>query len=75
MNCPAMLTILPLQDYLATDGEVRFNGDPAEERINVPAIPRYYWRYRLHCTIESLVENEGLCSNIRSMILGGGRGC
>ena len=74
MNCPAMLTILPLQDYLATDGEVRFGGDPAEERINVPAIPRYYWRYRLHCTIESLLANENLCGNIRAMILGGGRG-
>ena len=75
MNCPAMLTILPLQDYLATDGEVRYPGDPADERINVPAIPRYYWRYRLHCTLESLVANENLCSEIKSMILGGGRGC
>ena len=67
LKSPAMLAILPLQDWLATDGEVRFQGDPAEERINVPAIPRYYWRYRMHCTVESLIGNEKLCSHILSL--------
>ena len=67
LKSPAMLAILPLQDWLATDGEVRFQGDPAEERINVPAIPRYYWRYRMHCTVESLIGNEKLCTHIRSL--------
>ena len=67
LKSPAMLAILPLQDWLATDGDVRFQGDPAEERINVPAIPRYYWRYRMHCTVESLIGNEKLCQHIRSL--------
>ena len=68
LKSPAMLAILPLQDWLATDGDVRFNGDPAEERINVPAIPRYYWRYRMHCTVESLISNDKLCAHLRSLI-------
>ena len=67
LKSPAMLAILPLQDWLATDGDVRFQGDPADERINVPAIPRYDWRYRMHCTVESLIGNEKLCEHIRSL--------
>ena len=42
MHSPAMLAILPLQDWLAMDGEVRYPGNPSDERINVPAIPRYH---------------------------------
>ena len=71
---PAMLAILPLQDYLATDGDVRYPGDPADERINVPAIPRYYWRYRMHCTLESLLADDDLSSRLRGMVAGTGRG-
>ena len=55
---PAMLCILPLQDYLAIDDSVRYPGDPADERINVPAIPRFYWRYRMHLSIEQLLANK-----------------
>ena len=71
---PAMFCILPLQDYLAIDGGVRYQGDPADERINVPAIARHYWRYRMHCTIESLISDEGFSSHLRNLIAGTGRG-
>ena len=74
LHSPAMLAILPLQDWLATDGEVRYGGDPADERINVPAIPRYYWRYRMHCTLESLSAHERLNTHLRSMVEEAGRG-
>ena len=74
MKSPAMLAILPLQDWLATDGQVRYNGNPADERINVPAIPRYYWRYRMHCTLESLIANDGLNRHIRTLVEAAGRG-
>ena len=75
MQSPAMLAILPLQDWLATDGEVRYSGHPADERINIPAIPRHYWRYRMHCTVESLLENDGLNAHLRSLVDAAGRGC
>jgi 4-alpha-glucanotransferase len=62
-----MLAILPLQDWLATDGEVRYQGNPADERINIPAIPRHYWRYRMHCTLESLSANDKLNAHLRAL--------
>ena len=68
MKSPAMLAILPLQDWLATDGDVRYNGHPVDERINVPAIPRYYWRYRMHCTLESLIANDKLNNHLRTLV-------
>ena len=74
MASPAMLSILPLQDWLATDGEARYPGNPADERINVPAIPRYYWRYRMHVTLESLRDNERLNHHIRGLVAASGRG-
>ena len=74
LRSPAMLCILPLQDYLAIDGEVRYAGDPADERINIPAIPRHYWRYRMHKTLEELIADERLCTHIRSLIRDSARG-
>ena len=68
MKSPAMLAILPLQDYLATDGEIRYQGNPADERINIPAIPRHYWRYRMHCTLESLIANDKFNAHIRTLV-------
>jgi 4-alpha-glucanotransferase len=70
---PAMLAILPLQDWLATDGAVRYPGDPADERINVPVIPRYYWRYRMHCTLESLIGNPALNARLKGLVEASGR--
>jgi len=74
MKSPAMLAILPLQDWLATDGEVRYPGNPADERINIPAIPRHYWRYRMHCTLESLLGNEKLNAHLRTLVAASDRG-
>jgi len=71
---PAMLAILPLQDWLATDSEVRYAGDPADERINIPANPRHYWRWRMHKTVEELISDKPLCERIRAMISDAGRG-
>ena len=69
-----MLCILPLQDYLAIDSDVRYPGDPVDERINIPAIPRHYWRYRMHKTLEDLIADEGLCGHIRSLVRDAARG-
>ena len=74
LKSPAMLCILPMQDYLAIDGDVRYPGDPADERINIPAIPRHYWRYRMHKTLEDLIADEGLCGHIRSLVRDAARG-
>ena len=72
LNAPSMLAILPLQDWLALDGLLR-RPDPAAERINVPAVHRYYWRYRMHLTLEELLEQEAFNKTLREMISCSGR--
>lgn len=69
---PAMLTILPLQDWVGMDGDIRY-GLPAEERINVPAIPRYYWRYRMHLTLEELLGKADFNSKVLELVTDCGR--
>ena len=69
---PSMLAVLPLQDWLSMDGELRFE-DPAKERINVPAVPHYYWRYRMHLTLETLLSCREFNDNVREMIASSGR--
>ncbi|MCL1868221.1 MAG: 4-alpha-glucanotransferase [Paludibacter sp.] len=61
---PAMLVILPLQDWLAMSDELK-NPDPTAERINIPANPRHYWRYRMHLSIEQLLESNGFNNHVK----------
>ena len=57
MRSNSMLAILPLQDWMATDETLR-QADPDTERINVPANPNHYWRYRMHLTLEELLTQH-----------------
>ena len=54
---PAMWAIFQLQDFMGIDESLR-RSDPNEERINVPANPKHYWRYRMHINLEQLIEEE-----------------
>ena len=77
LSSPAMLTILPLQDWLAMDGELRLEGEKwvgcDQERINVPANSRHYWRYRMHLSVEQLLLSENFNNSVRDMIVNSGR--
>ena len=42
--------------------------DVNAERINVPANPRHYWRYRMHLTLEDLMKNHAFNEKMRNMI-------
>lgn len=64
---PSMLCILPLQDWLATDGNMRRN-NPNDEVINVPANPQHYWRYRMHLTVERLISAREFNESIRNAV-------
>jgi 4-alpha-glucanotransferase len=72
LNSNSMLCILSFQDWLSIDEKVRFQNAPAE-RINVPANPRHYWRYRIHLTLEELMKCDELNEEIRQMIDNCGR--
>ena len=69
---PAMWAIIPLQDLLALDEELR-HPDPAAERINDPSINPYNWRYRMHLGLDELAAAEGLNGRIRSLLEENGR--
>ena len=69
---PAMLTVLPLQDWLSMDGALR-RSNPNDERINVPANPRHYWRYRMHLTVEQLQTADEFNATLSGMIKACGR--
>ena len=68
----SMLCVPSLQDWLSIDGEVRLP-DGQDERINIPAIVKHYWRYRMHLTLEDLLQADILNNKIISMIENSGR--
>ncbi len=72
LQSPSMLAVLPLQDWLATDGTLRC-ADPESERINIPANPRHYWRYRMHLSLECLLAADDFNRLLSEMISRSGR--
>lgn len=72
LSTPSMLTIIPLQDWFAMDDTVKRH-DSTPERINVPADPHHYWRYRMHLTLEDLMKADAFNEKIISLISGSGR--
>lgn len=67
LTCPSMLCILSLQDWFAIDEKLRLP-DADAERINIPANPRHYWRYRMHVNIEELINNKEYNDNIKELV-------
>ena len=68
----AMLTVIPLQDWLSMDSSLRLE-DPHKERINIPADPSHYWRYRMHLTLERLMDEIEFNDALTGMIVDSGR--
>lgn len=62
----SMLVILPLQDWMSIDGNLRAE-NPHEERINVPSNPKHYWRYRMHLTVEQLLKEDNFNGKIKKL--------
>ena len=59
-----MLCIITLQDWLAMDDCLK-NPEVNAERINVPANPKHYWRYRMHLNIEDLIKADDFNRKIK----------
>ena len=72
LTSPSMLCLLSLQDWLGIDERLRLP-DQNAERINIPANPRHYWRYRMHLTIEQLLKEEDFNETIKTLITQSGR--
>ena len=69
---PSMLCVLSIQDWLAMDERIRLK-DADAERINIPADPHYYWRYRMHVSIEKLMNDASFTENVRDLVKQSGR--
>ncbi len=72
LAAPAMLCVLPLQDWLAMDADLR-RADPDAEQINQPADRHHRWRYRLHLTTAQLHAAEAFTEHLRSLVAASGR--
>ena len=72
LTSPSMLCLLSLQDWLSIDEKLRLP-DANAERINIPANPRHYWRYRMHVTIEQLMQSDEFNETIKTLIIQSGR--
>ena len=72
LTSPSMLCLLSLQDWLSIDEKLRLP-DANAERINIPANPRHYWRYRMHLTIEQLLKSDDFNETIKTLVKQSGR--
>jgi len=72
LNSPAMWSIFQIQDLLGMDGQLRHQ-DAGAERINIPANPKNYWRYRMHMTLEALLNSHEFTNRIRRLVQRSGR--
>ncbi|MBU3827460.1 MAG: 4-alpha-glucanotransferase [Candidatus Anaerobiospirillum merdipullorum] len=72
LKSKALLCVLPLQDWLGISERLRAP-DANSERINVPAIPRYYWRWRMHLNLEDLIKETAFNQELSAMIADSGR--
>ena len=70
---PAMWSIFQIQDLMGMDGALR-RENPEEERINVPANPDHYWRYRMHISLEQLLQEDAFNNELKGHIKNSGRG-
>ncbi|HEX5790920.1 MAG TPA: 4-alpha-glucanotransferase, partial [Luteolibacter sp.] len=67
LESPAMWAVFALQDWLAIDEDLR-RPDAAAERINVPAIMPYHWRYRMHLDLELLCGAESFNHRVSCLL-------
>ena len=72
LYCPAMWSIFQLQDILGMNEKIR-RENPNEERINIPAVPNHYWRYRIHLTLEDLLKQKEFNEELRGYVVHSGR--
>jgi len=67
-----MWSVFQLQDLLGMSEDLR-QPVPADERINIPADPRHYWKYRMHLTLEQLLKEKTFNHDLRQSVLESGR--
>lgn len=72
LHSEAMLAIFPIQEFFATDAAL-VNPNADDERINNPAVFPHYWRYRMHVSVEELIEHKDFNEKIAHLVAQSGR--
>jgi 4-alpha-glucanotransferase len=67
LQSPSMWCIVPLQDIAAIDDHIQ-KLSPGLERINEPANPRHYWRYRIPFLIDDIENVSTLAVKFKRLI-------
>jgi 4-alpha-glucanotransferase len=67
-----MWSIFQIQELLGISEKLR-RENPNDERINIPANPKHYWRYRMHISLEDLVKEEEFNSELKRYVEASGR--
>ena len=57
LQSPALWSVFLIQDLFAMHEGLSSN-KPGEERINIPADPNHYWRYRMPVFLEQLIKEN-----------------
>ena len=68
LDSSSQWVILPIQDYMAMDGDFRWDNTHGEQ-INEPADPQWRWKYRMHQSLESLLNNEFLNKKLKELVI------
>jgi 4-alpha-glucanotransferase len=69
---PAMLCIFQLQDILGISQTLR-RQNPHDERINIPANPTHFWKYRMHLLLEDLLKEKEFNEKLNGAVKNAGR--
>lgn len=72
LHWKSMWVVFPLQDILAISSDLR-RKNAEEERINIPANPQHYWRFRFHVSNEKLLSADGFNEDLERMVMISGR--
>lgn len=72
LHSPALWCIFQLQDIMGMSETFR-RENPDDERINVPANPHHYWRYRMHLTLEELLKEKEFNAGFKQEVVTSGR--
>ena len=72
LHSPAMWSIFQMQDLLGMSESLK-RDNPQDERINIPANPRHYWRYRMHLYLEDLLKEKEFNEEIKEYVSISGR--
>jgi 4-alpha-glucanotransferase len=67
-----MWSVFLLQDIMGIAADIRSENISAE-RINDPSDPNHVWKYRMHLTLEELINHKEFTYILKDMIIRSGR--